>query len=356
MNLLKSTLKEITGPNRLIMEETQKIWDGFLKPMGALGSMEDISVKISGMTGKVRNKIDKRGIVVMAGDNGVVEEGVSACPSEFTVLLTESMLKGITGLSALCKFAKADIVTVDIGLFKDIDDERLINRKIAYGTRNFTKGPAMTYEEAIKAIEVGIEIGDKLYEEGYDILGTGELGIGNTTTSAAVLSGLTNLDVDISCGKGAGLTEEQYAGKKATIVKGINLNKPNKDDPIDVLAKVGGFDIAGMCGLYLSAAKNKKPIVIDGFISSAAALCAVRIEPLVINYIIPSHLSDEPGAKHLMEELKLKPMLNMGMRLGEGTGCPLAFQIIEASLYTLDNMGTYEDGSMSSETLVDIRK
>ena len=356
MNLLKSTLKEITGPNTLIMEETQKIWDGFLKPMGALGSLEDISVKISGMTGKVRNKIDKRGIVVMAADNGVVEEGVSAVPANFTVLLTESMLKGITGLSALCNFAKADIITVDIGLFENIEDKNLINRKIAYGTKNFTKGPAMTYEEVIKAIEVGIEIGDKLYEEGYDILGTGELGIGNTTTSAAVLSGLTNLDVDITCGKGAGLTEEQYAGKKATIVKGIELNKPNKEDPIDVLSKVGGFDIAGMCGLYLSAAKNKKPIVIDGFISSAAALCAVRIEPLVINYIIPSHLSDEPGAKYLMEELKLKPMLNMGMRLGEGTGCPLAFQIIEAALYTLDNMGTYEEGSMSSETLIDIRK
>ena len=356
MNLLKSTLKEITGPNRLIMEETQKIWDGFLKPMGALGSLEDISVKISGMTGQVRNKIDKRGIVVMAADNGVVEEGVSACPPNFTVLLTESMLKGITGLSALGKFAGADIITVDIGLFEDIDHDKLIKRKVSYGTKNFTKGPAMTYEEAIKAIEVGIEIGDKLYEEGYDILGTGELGIGNTTSSAAVLSGLTNLDVDITCGKGAGLTEEQYAGKKATIVKGIALNKPNKDDPIDVIAKVGGFDIAGMCGLYLSAAKNKKPIVIDGFISSAAALCAVKIEALVINYMIPSHLSDEPGAKYLMKELKLKPMLNMGMRLGEGTGCPLAFHIIDAALYTLDNMGTYEEGSMSSETLVDIRE
>ena len=356
MNLLKSTLEEITGPNKEVIEETQKIWDGFLKPMGALGSLEDISVKISGMTGKVRNRIDRKAIVVMAGDNGVVEEGVSAVPANFTVLLTQSMLKGITGLSALAKFAGSDIITVDIGLFEDIDDENLINKKVAYGTKNFTKGPAMTYEEAVKAIEVGIEIGDNLYKKGYDILGTGELGIGNTTTSAAVFTGLTGLDVNITCGKGAGLTEEQYGDKKATILRGIKLNKPNKEDPIDVMAKLGGFDIAGMCGLYLSAAKNKKPIVVDGFISSAAALCAVRIEPLVINYIIPSHLSDEPGAKHLMENLKLKPMLNMGMRLGEGTGCPLAFQIIEAALYTLDNMGTYEDGSMTSETLVDIRE
>lgn len=355
MNLLKSTLKEITGSDKEIMKVTREVWDECLKPIGSLGSLEEVSIKISGMTGEVSNKIEKKAIVVMAADNGIVEEGVSGCPQNFTVLLTESMLKGITGVSVLGKFTNTDIVTVDIGLLEDVNHEDLINRKIAYGTKNFTKESAMTREDAIKSVEVGVEIGDRLYEEGYDILGTGELGIGNTTTAAAVLSALTGLDVDITCGKGAGLTEEQYAGKKKTIARGIELNKPNKEDPIDVIAKVGGFDIGGMCGLYLSAAKNKKPIVIDGFISSAAALCAVRLNPLVKDYIIPSHLSDEPGAKYLMEELKLKPMLNMGMRLGEGSGCALAFQLIEIALYTLDNMGTYEEGSMSSETLVDMR-
>lgn len=355
MSLLKSTLKQITGPNQEVIRETREIWDGLLKPIGSLGSLEEISIKISGMTGKVRNKIDKKAIVVMSADNGVVEEGVSACPQNFTLLLTESMLKGITGVSVLGKFTNTNIYTVDIGLRADIDHPKLINKKIAYGTKNFTKGPAMTYGEAIRAIEVGIEIGDRLYKEGYDILGTGELGIGNTTTAAAVFSGLTGLDVGLTCGKGAGLTEGQYAGKKRTIEKGLGLNKPNKKDPIDVISKVGGFDIGAMCGLYLSAGKNRKPIVMDGFISSTAALCAIKINPLVREYIIPSHLSDEPGTKHLMKELKLKPMLNMGMRLGEGSGCPLAFQIIEAALYTLDHMGTYEEGSISSEVLVDIR-
>lgn len=355
MDLLKATLKEITGSNKDIMKETRNMWDGLVKPIGSLGSLEEISIKIAGMTGKTRNKISKKAVVVMAADNGVVEEGVSACPQSFTMLLTDSMLKGITGVATLAKFTNTDIITVDIGLIGDMEHENLINKKVAYSTKNFTKESAMTYEEAIKSIEVGIEIGDNLYSEGYDILGTGELGIGNTTTSAAVLSVLANLDVDITCGKGAGLTEEQYLGKKKSILKGIELNKPNKEDPIDVLAKVGGFDIGGMCGLYLSAAKNRKPIVVDGFISSAAALCAVKLNPLVSDYIIPSHLSEEPGARYMMEQLKLKPMLNVGMRLGEGSGCPLAFQIIEAALFTLDNMGTFEEASISSETLVDIR-
>lgn len=355
MSLLKSTLNEITGANKEIMKETRDKWDGLVKPIGALGSLEEITIKISGMTGKVKNIIDKKAIVVMSADNGVVEEGVSSCPQNFTMLLTDSMLKGITGVATLGKFTNTDIITVDIGLMEDMNHEDLINKKIAYGTKNFTKEAAMTYEEAIKSIEVGIEIGNKLYNEGYDILGTGELGIGNTTTAAAVLSVLADFDVEITCGKGAGLTEEQYKGKKECILKGIELNRPNKEDVIDVLSKVGGFDIGGMCGLYLSAAKNKKPIVIDGFISSAAALCAVKLNPLVLDYLIASHLSEEPGAKHMMEQLKLKPMLSVGMRLGEGSGCPLAFQIIEAGLFTLENMGTFEEASISSETFIDIR-
>ncbi len=356
MNLLKETLDKITGPN----EETKKLarekWDGLVKPMGSLGTLEEVTIKIAGMTGKVTSKIDKRAIVVMCADNGVADEGVSSAPQVFTKVLTESMTKGVTGVATLGKFANTDIVTVNIGVIGEIKDPRIINRKIADGTKNFTKGPAMTYDEAVKAIEVGIEIGDKLYSEGYDILGTGEVGIGNTTTSAAVLSVLGDLDVDITCGKGAGLTEEQHSNKKDIIRKGIEINKPNKEDPIHVISKVGGFDIGGMCGLFLSAAKNKKPIIIDGFISSAAALCAVKLNPLVKEYIIPSHLSGEPGAKYMMDELKLKPMLNLGMRLGEGTGCTLAFNIIEAGMYTLENMGTFEEVALSSSTLVDIRE
>lgn len=356
MELLKSTLASIKPADSKAKEDAKEKWDGLVKPLGSLGTLEELAIKIAGITGKVENKINKKVIVVMASDNGVFEENITCTPQIITTLLTEGMVQGITGVAALAKFANADLVTVDIGLNSDYGHEKVINKKIAYGTKNFTKGPAMTYEEAIKSIEVGIEIGDKLFSEGYDAVGTGELGMGNTTTSAAVLSVFSGLDVSITCGKGAGVTEEQYNNKKNTVLKGIEVNKPNKEDPIDVLAKVGGFDIGGMCGLFLSGAKNKIPVVIDGFISSAAALIAVKLNPDVKDYLIPSHLSDEPGARYMLDQLELNPMLNMKMRLGEGSGCPLAFQIVDAALYTQKNMGTFQQATIDSSVLVDIRE
>lgn len=356
MNLLKDTLNKITAANEESKKITSDKWDNLIKPIGGLGTLEEATIKISGMTGKTINKLDKKAVVVMAADNGVVEEGVSAPPQVFTKVLAECNSKGITGVATFAKFTNTDIYTVDIGMNGQVSHPGIIDKKINNGTKNFTKQAAMTYDEAVKSIEVGIEIGDKLYNEGYDILGVGELGIGNTSTSAGVLSVLADLDVDITSGKGAGLTEEQYANKKNTILKGIKLNKPNKEDPIDVLSKIGGFDIGGMCGLFLSAAKNKKPIVVDGFISSVAALCAVKLNENVMDYILSSHLSNEPGAKYVLKELKLNPMLNLGMRLGEGSGCPLAFQILETAEYTLENMGTFEEASLNGSALVDMRK
>lgn len=356
MNLLKETISKITKPDEKAREEARKKWDGLLKPIGSLGVLEEITMKISAMTGKVINHFDKKAIVVMCSDNGAVEEGISAAPQIFTKILAESMPKGLTGVATLGKFTNTDIITVNLGIKGHIDNPEVIDKKIADGTKNFTKGPAMTYEEAIKAIETGIEVADQLYAKGYDILGTGEVGIGNTSTAAAVVSGLLGLEVDTICGKGAGLTEEQFIHKKEMIKKAISINKPNKDDPLDVISKVGGFDIAGMSGLCLSAAKNKKPIVIDGFISSAAALCASYLNPYVKEYIIPSHLSDEPGARYVLDVLGLKPLLTLEMRLGEGSGCPLAFQILEAAEYVLENMGTFDDVSMSSSSLIDIRE
>lgn len=356
MNLLKETIENISPNNLEAMKLTRAKWDSLVKPIGSLGQLEEITIKLAGITGNIHNKIDKKAIVVMCSDNGVVEEGVSSAPQVFTRLLTESMAKGITGVATLAKFTNTDIKTVDIGLNGSMDNPKVINKKIANGTKNFTKTSAMTYEEGIKSIEIGIEIGDMLYNSGYDIVGTGELGIGNTTTSAAILSVLGGLDVDTVCGKGAGLTDEQLENKKNIILRGIEVNKPNKEDPIDVLSKVGGFDIGGMCGLFLSAAKNKKPIVMDGFISSAAALCAISLNPLVKDYIIPSHLSNEPGAISMMNVLGLKPLFNLEMRLGEGSGCPFAFQVLEAALYTLENMGTFNEASIQSDVLVNIRE
>jgi nicotinate-nucleotide--dimethylbenzimidazole phosphoribosyltransferase len=221
---------------------------------------------------------------------------------------------------------------------------------------NMMKGPAMTRQQTIKAIEVGIVTIDDLVRKGYDLFGTGEMGVGNTATSAAILSVFSGLEVDISVGKGSGITEEQFNNKKRVVKKAIEVNKPDKNDVIDVLSKVGGFDIAGLCGCFLSAANNRVPIVIDGFIASAAALCAYKLNPIVKEYIFASHLSAEPGAAFIMQEIGLKPMLNLNMRLGEGSGCPLAFNIIEAALFTMDNMGTFEDATLDSKKYIDIRE
>lgn len=355
MKLLNETLRNIRPLDQNAVREAEKRLDNLVKPIGSLGRLESIAAQVAGITGKVKNRISKKNIVVMCADNGVVEEGVSACPQNITSLMTNNFTKGITGVCVLADYAKSDLTIVDIGVNGDFNNPKIIDKKIAYGTKNMLKGPAMTREEAVRAIEVGIEIVDKLVEEGCDLLGTGEMGIGNTTTSSAVLSVLSGLDVDLVVGKGAGLTEKQYENKKRVIKEAIRRNEPDKGDVIDVISKVGGFDIAGLCGCFLSAAKNRVPIVIDGLISSAAALCAFRLNPLVKDYMIPSHLSAEPGAAYIMKELGMEAILNLKMRLGEGTGCPLAFNIIEAALHVMNNMATFEESMVGNDYLIDIR-
>ena len=355
MKLFKETLELITKGDYEAKSKAIERIDNLAKPIGSLGTLEKISSKMAAITGKTNNKISKRNIIVMCADNGVVEEGVSACPKNFTAILTENLTQNSTGVTILSEFTGTDITVVDIGVDAVFNNPLIINKKIDMGTKNIAKEPAMTYEQAISAIEAGIEVVDELSAKGYDIFGTGEMGIGNTTTSAAVLSVLSGLSVDLTAGKGAGLSEEQFENKKRVIEKAIDVNSPDSKDPVDVISKVGGFDIAGMCGCFLGAAKNKKPIVIDGFISSAAALCAVRLNENVKDYLFPSHLSDEPGAVYMMKEIGLEPMLNLHMRLGEGSGCPLAFQIIDAALYAMENMPTFGEASINDENLVDIR-
>ncbi|MBU3172949.1 nicotinate-nucleotide--dimethylbenzimidazole phosphoribosyltransferase [Clostridium estertheticum] len=356
MGLLKETLQFIEPLNK---EAVKKAWDrldSLSKPIGSLGELENIIAKMAGITGDIHNKINKKNVVIMCSDNGVVEENVSNCPKSVTATVTNNFTKKITGVYVLSKFSGSDITVVDVGIDADLNNPKVINKKIAYGTMNMMKGPAMTREQTIKAIEVGIETVDNLVLDGYDLLGTGEMGVGNTATSAAILSVFSGLEVEESVGKGSGITEEQFINKKRVIKKSIEVNNPDKNDVIDVISKVGGFDIAGLCGCFLAAAKNRVPIVIDGFIASAAALCAYKLNPLVIGYIFASHLSAEPGADFVMKEIGLKPMLNLNMRLGEGSGCPLAFNIIEAALYTMDNMGTFEDAKLDSKKYIDIRE
>ncbi|MBU3183990.1 nicotinate-nucleotide--dimethylbenzimidazole phosphoribosyltransferase [Clostridium estertheticum] len=356
MGLLKETLQFIEPLNKEAMKKAWDRLDSLSKPIGSLGELENIIAKMAGITGNIHNKINKKNVVIMCSDNGVVEENVSNCPKSVTATVTNNFTKKITGVYVLSKFSGSDITVVDVGIDADLNNPKVINKKIAYGTMNMMKGPAMTREQTIKAIEVGIETVDNLVLDGYDLLGTGEMGVGNTATSAAILSVFSGLEVEESVGKGSGITEEQFINKKRVIKKSIEVNNPDKNDVIDVISKVGGFDIAGLCGCFLAAAKNRVPIVIDGFIASAAALCAYKLNPLVIGYIFASHLSAEPGADFVMKEIGLKPMLNLNMRLGEGSGCPLAFNIIEAALYTMDNMGTFEDAKLDSKKYIDIRE
>ncbi|MDO6355305.1 nicotinate-nucleotide--dimethylbenzimidazole phosphoribosyltransferase [Caloramator sp. CAR-1] len=356
MKLLKTTLDNIKPLDKDAVEMAWKHIDNLTKPIGSLGILEEIGARFAGITGKLHNKVKKKNIVIMAADNGVVEEGVSCAPKFITKVVTENFTRGITGVCVLAKQAGADLTIVDIGVDADFNNPKILNKKIAYGTKNIAKEAAMSYEDAIRAVEVGIEVVDKLVMDGVDLLGTGEMGIGNTTTSAAVLCALSGLSPDIVVGKGAGLTDEQHKNKINVVKKALETNKPDRNDPIDVISKVGGFDIAGLTGCFLAAAKNRVPIVIDGFISSAAALCAVRLNPLVKDYIFPSHLSAEPGAVYMMKELGLEPMINLKMRLGEGSGCPLAFMIIEAALAIVNEMGTFEEANIVNDFLIDIRE
>lgn len=355
MELYGKTAAGIKPAVQSAKDEAAQRLDDLAKPIGSLGKLEEIAIKLSGITGNVKNKVEKKCTVVMSADNGVIEEGVSACPQYVTTAQTINFLKGLTGISVLSKHAGADIRVVDIGVNSNLDYPGLVKRKIRKGTSNMAKGPAMTKEEAVKAVEIGIEIVSELVKEGYQLLGTGEMGIANTSTSSAIVMSFTGCSAEQAVGKGAGLTEEGFAHKKAVIKKAIEINKPDAKDPMDVLAKVGGFDIAGLVGCFLGAAYYRIPIVIDGFISSIAALTASRINPLTKEFMFASHCSEEPGYKIAMNELGLDPILNLNMRLGEGTGCPLAFNVIEASQAVICNMATFEEATIVNDFMIDIR-
>lgn len=348
-------LKDIKPLNKEAMKEASAKLDSLAKPIGSLGKLEDLAIQVAGITGQIKNEFTKKCTVVMCADNGVWEEGVSSCPQYITTTQTINFTKGLTGISVLCRQASMDVKIVDIGINSNVESSLILNRKIRKGTSNMAKGPAMTREEAIRAIEVGIEVVKELKLQGYKVLGTGEMGIGNTSTSSAILMALTGCDVNIAVGKGAGLTEEGYENKKRIIKQAIEINNLSKDDPLEVLHKVGGFDIAGLVGCYIGAAYYRVPIIIDGFISASAALVASRMNPLIKEHMIPSHASAEPGFTLIMEELGLKPLLNLNMRLGEGTGCPLAVNLLEAANRIICEMATFEEAEIKDDYLIDIR-
>ena len=323
------------------------------KPPGSLGRLEELSVQLAGITGKVHNELPRKQLLVFAADNGVVAEGVSSAPQSVTMQQTINLTRGKTGAAVLAKRFGCGLTVCDVGVNADICESAVLNRKIAYGTQNICAGPAMTREQALQAILTGAAVAENV---DADAVGIGEMGIGNTTTSSAVLAVLLGADVDKVTGRGGGITEESFRKKKAVIRTAIAVNRPNRDDVIDVLAKVGGFDLAAMCGAFLGAAASRRAAVIDGFISAVAALCAVRLCPLVRGYLIPSHASFEIGYRLAMEELALRPLFDLGMRLGEGSGCPLAFQMLDAACAVMNNMASFDEAGINDDYLDEIRQ
>ena len=323
------------------------------KPPGSLGRLEELSVQLAGITGKVHNELPRKQLLVFAADNGVVAEGVSSAPQSVTMQQTINLTRGKTGAAVLAKRFGCGLTVCDVGVNADICESAVLNRKIAYGTQNICAGPAMAREHALQAILTGAAVAQNV---DADAVGIGEMGIGNTTTSSAVLAVLLGADVDKVTGRGGGITEESFRKKKAVIRTAIAVNRPNRDDVIDVLAKVGGFDLAAMCGAFLGAAASRRAAVIDGFISAVAALCAVRLCPLVHGYLIPSHASFEIGYRLAMEKLALRPLFDLGMRLGEGSGCPLAFQVLDAACAVMNNMASFDEAGINDDYLEEIRQ
>lgn len=323
------------------------------KPPGSLGRLEEISIQLAGITGRVHNALNKKQLLVFAADNGVVAEGVSSTPQSVTKQQTINLTRGKTGAAVLAKHFGCGLTVCDVGVNADIYESTVLNRKIAYGTQNICTGPAMTREQTLQAILTGAEIARTV---DADVIGVGEMGIGNTTTSSAVLAVLLGADVEAVTGRGGGITEESFRKKKAVIRTVIEVNRPDRDDVVGVLSKVGGFDLAAMCGAFLGAAAARRPAVIDGLISAAAALCAVRLCPNVRGYLVPSHASFEIGYRLAMEAMDLHPLFDLGMRLGEGSGCPLAFQVLDAACAVINDMATFDEAGINDDYLDEIRR
>lgn len=344
--MLNSVLAGINPLNKDSMKKTQDRIDSLIKPPGSLGQLEELMVQLSGITGETFPKLEDKRIIVMASDHGVYEEGVAPNPQEITAIQTPNFARGVTGVCALAKQSKATVTIVDIGVKGTISHPGVLKRKIRHGTDNMAKGPAMTYKEAVRSIEIGIEIAEKAIEDGAKILGIGEMGISNTTASTAILSVLGNLPPTEIVGIGAGLPKNRLPHKAQVIQKSIDLNQPDPLDPVDVLAKVGGFELGGMTGVIIGAARNRVPVVIDGFISYASTLIALRLSPQIKDYLIPSHQSAEQGSQKALSLLDLNPMFDLGLRLGEGSGAAIAFNFIDAALSMNQEMITFEEAKI----------
>ena len=354
IDFLQATFRKIFPPDSESRDKATAHLEQLTMPHWALGDLMDLAVDLAGITRSLAPPVARKTIVVMVGDHGVTVEGVSKYPSEVTAQMVHNFVAGGAGINALARQAGAEVVVVDMGCAADLSElllaEKIISKKIAAGTQNIAHGAAMTRTHAVMAVEAGIEVANQLAPD-VDVFGTGDMGIGNTTPSTAIVAALTGKSVDELTGRGTGLDDEQLAHKKKVLERILRINKPDVRDGLDVLAKVGGFEIGGIAGLILGAAAQRKPVVVDGFISTAGALIACSLEPFVRDYIICAHRSMEQGHAAMHEKIGCRPLLDLNMHLGEGTGAALAMNLVEAAVAILTEVATFADAGVTGTSV-----
>jgi nicotinate-nucleotide--dimethylbenzimidazole phosphoribosyltransferase len=348
MSLFEQTIGAIRPPDTACAAHVQRLLDGKTKPPRSLGRLEDLACWIAGIQGATSPRISRRVLVIMAADHGVAAEGVSAYPQAVTAQMLRNFAHGGAAVCVLARHASADIQVVDMGVRVSPGDlPGVKNRRLGPGTDNFALGPAMPRETAQRALEIGVRLAGELAREGYQLVGLGEMGIANTTAASAVAAALLGLPPEAVTGRGTGVDEHGWRRKLSVIERALELNRPDREDPVDILAKVGGFEIAGLAGLTLGAAASGLPVLVDGFIAGVAALAAIRIAPAARDYLEASHGSVEPGHRPVMDALGKRPLLDLDMRLGEGTGAALAMGLVDAALKLLEEMATFESAGVS---------
>ncbi|MDD5195131.1 MAG: nicotinate-nucleotide--dimethylbenzimidazole phosphoribosyltransferase [Candidatus Omnitrophica bacterium] len=346
MEGIKKLTERIVDIDRDLLQNTQKRLDNLTKPVGSLGRLEELAKQICAITGKEKPYLRNKTIFTLASDHGVTEEGVSCYPKEVTAQMVYNFLRGGAAINVLAKHVGAKVVVADVGVASSIKHPGLIVKKINYGTKNMAKGAAMTKKEAIQSILSGVDIFEAEFVSGIDIAATGEMGIGNTTSASAIAAVLMKVTAEEVTGRGTGLNTSGLENKIEIIKKSISLNNPDASDPIDVLSKVGGFEIGGLAGIIIASASRKVPVIIDGFISGAAALIASSLEPKVKDYMLAAHKSVEKGHRLILEYLGLKPLLDLNLRLGEGTGAALALSLVDAAIKILTQMATFKEAKV----------
>ncbi len=349
MSLLQEALSKIKLVDNSLTQRIQAKLDNLTKPQGSLGRLEEFAMRYCLIKNTLEPKLKKKAIFTFAGDHGVADEGVSAFPKEVTPQMVFNFLRGGAGINVIARHAGAEVVVVDIGVDHDFTDAAgLIKKKVSKGTKNIAKGPAMSKDEAVKALEVGIELANEYAKKGYDIFGTGDMGIANTTPSSAIVAAISGKPVETITGRGTGINDSLFNNKVAVIKKAIEINKPDKNDAIDVLSKLGGYEIAGIAGLIIGGAANRIPVVVDGFISTAGALIATQLEPKTKDYIFMAHKSVEAGHQAMLDIIGHKPFVDLNLRLGEGTGAALGIGLIECGVKILTEMATFGDAGVSN--------